>query len=435
MSDNVRYHLSTKNRRADAAVIYVLDHLGRDYNLLFQRVQNKEDAEICIGDSTNCDFELAIQPLLNYFQGGGSVQPPFEVLEGTPMMCINMKPDYILSAFVLLSGMQEWVSNRRDKWGRFPYKGSLQEEYGEAQEAWVDHYFERIYEALKSKLDLVSREKPPTDIVLTHDIDLLRWPIFQNSNYFFKKDIPTEGVGAIKKTPSLLSNTRKNIADILALENQFDVHSIFFWLTESGRGKYGIMNADYSINSSYVSQTLKEIEQAKGVNGLHKSSKQKTLLSELQSLTKLSPINRYHFLLFNLSCDGQELDHSVKQDYSYGFADQMGFRNAYSRPFHPFDFQNWAPFHFLEIPLHIMDNTFITYLDQAPDQAEKRIIRFLDKNRMGSCISILWHNEYYTPFKYSEWAKVYQNILEYLFVENNYKSILPTEIDTKYRIY
>jgi hypothetical protein len=331
--------------------------------------------------------------------------------------------------------MQEWVSNRRDKWGRFPYKGSLQEEYGEAQEAWVDHYFERIYEALKSKLDLASREKPPTDIVLTHDIDHLRWPILQNTYSFFTKNMRYQGWSALKKLPRLAANTRRNIAEIIELEKKYEARSIFFWLVEKGSGKHEIPNADYTLQDRYVRKIMARIEEAQSVNGLHKSSKPNALSEELNIQSKLMAINRYHYLLFNLPSDGEELNGAIQQDYSYGFAEQMGFRNSYSRPFHPFDFENWRPFHFLEVPLHIMDTTFHSYLKLSPQEAENKIISFLSRHQRGSCISILWHNDYFTPFKFAGWSKVYESILEYIFKDKNYRLVNPEEIDASYRIY
>jgi hypothetical protein len=177
------------------------------------------------------------------------------------------------------------------------------------------------------------------------------------------------------------------------------------------------------------------VQQSKGVNALHKSSKAKPIQHELQRTSFLEAINRYHFLLFNLPQHAKEINQSVKQDYSYGFAEEMGFRNSYSLPFHPFDFMNWRPFQFIEVPLHIMDSTFYTYLESSPEQAERRIIDFLAAHRRGSCLSILWHNEFFTPFKYAGWGAVYEEILKFLFEENAYQCLLPNEIEQKYRIY
>jgi|GEM_PF-975033 len=431
---NIAYYLSVKNPKIVAAVSYVLDHMGRDYNIVFRSVVKREDAIILIGNDADTDFELAISPLLSYFEGEERI-PPFVKLDSIPVIYAITRPDYILSAFFLLSGMQEWVSDKRDKWGRFPYTGSLQEEYGEAQEAWVDQFFEQIYIKLKSKVNLPAYKRSPSDIVLTHDIDHLSWPILQNSYFYFKNSLRKEGWKSLIKLPKLAENTRRNLSEIMQLEKKYNAHSVFFWLTEKGKGQHGIPNADYSIHDRYVKNIMRRIDESRSTNGLHKSSKKKSLKLEFKAHSNLCPINRYHYLLFDLPSAGKELNETIDQDYSFGFAEQMGFRNAYSRPFHPFDFENWRPFQFLEVPLHIMDTTFHSYLKLSPEEAEEKIISFLSRHQSDSCISILWHNDYLTPFKFNGWGKVYENILKFLFEKHNYRVINPSEVASTYRIY
>src|SRR6056297_8069 len=432
---DIRYYLDDLDPKATAAIVYVLDHIARDYKVSFQRTDFKENADITMGEGEEDDFFIASNKLSAIIDQDLDLTELFKIQNGVPLISNKGKVDYLLSAFVLLSGIQEWISKKKDKWGRFPYEGSFQEKFGQAQVAWVDLYFENIYETLKSKINLPNVKKPPSNVVLTHDIDLLRWPIFQNGKHFLKKNLPSNSVEALHNLPTLFRNTRKNIDNILELERQFGVHSVFFWLTEKGRGKFGIKNADYSIKSPYVMKAMEHIKQSESVNALHKSSKDKALLKELEGYSQLSPINRYHFLLFDLLENGPELNRTVKQDYSYGFAEQPGFRNSYSLPFHPFDFDNWRPFQFLEVPLHIMDNTFHTYLGNSPKQANEHINEFMSRHKRGSCLSILWHNEFFTPFRYAGWGQLYEQLLKFLFVENDYNYILPEGIEKKYRIY
>jgi len=435
MKHEICFYVNNSDPRISAAVEYILDHFGRDYDLVFQKVHSVKETDITIGDGFEADFTLASRLFKKYNEGGVNAQNLFEIINGLPVLTSEKRPDYILSAFVLLSGMQEWLSKKKDKWGRFPYRESFQEKFGHARVAWVDKYFEKIYQKLKTKINLPLKKEKQSHIVLTHDIDLLRWPLLQNSSYYFSTCLTSGSKQAIQSLPLLFSNTRKNIDAIVELEHQLGVQSIFFWLTETGRGAFNIKNADYSLNSKYVSNAMKNIEECNSVNALHKSSKSKPIIDELDGPSKLYPVSRFHFLLFNLPSHGNEIEHSVRQDYSYGFAEQMGFRNSYSRPFHPFDFRNWKGFSFLEVPLNIMDNTLFTYLKKKPEEAEEEVFDFLDNHKSGSCISILWHNEYFTTFKYAEWREFYKRILKYLFEENAFTSVLPKDIEAKYRIY
>ncbi len=126
MKNEICYYVNNSDPKISAAVKYILDHLGRDYNLVFQKVHSSEDSEISIGDAPEDDFLLASGVFKAYFEEGASSQSPFSTINGQPVLARENKPDYILSSFVLLSGMQEWVSQKKDKWGRFPYKGSFQ---------------------------------------------------------------------------------------------------------------------------------------------------------------------------------------------------------------------------------------------------------------------------------------------------------------------
>ncbi len=431
----IKYIILSNSQRVQRAIKYTLDHFERDYNLHFKAVLTFEESDISIGPQKECDFTLS-EKFTFYLENNDTSSPPIFSKNNRPVFLNDRgSEDFLLSSFYLLSGMQEWVSDKRDKWGRFSYSGSLQEKYGEAQEAWVDQFFEQIYIKLKSKVDLPTYKSAPSDIVLTHDIDHLSWPILQNSYFYFKNSLRKEGWKDFRKLPKLAGNTRRNLSEIIELEKKYNAHSIFFWLTEKGKGQHGIPNADYSINDQYVRNIMSQIDESQSTNGLHKSSKKKSLNQEFKGHSNIRPINRYHYLLFDLSSAGKELNATVDQDYSFGFAEQMGFRNAYSRPFHPFDFENWKLFHFLEVPLHIMDTTFHSYLKLSPEEAEEKIISFLSRHQSDSCISILWHNDYFTPFKFNGWGKVYENILKVVSEKNNYRVINPSEVAKTYRIY
>jgi len=431
----IKYILLSNSQRVQRAIKYTLDHFERDYNLYFKAVSSLEESDISIGPQQGCDFTLS-QKFTSYLKNNDFASPiNFSKTNRPIFLNVCGGEDFLFSSFYLLSGMQEWVSDKRDKWGRFPYTGSLQEEYGEAQEAWVDQFFEQIYIKLKSKVNLPAYKRSPSDIVLTHDIDHLSWPILQNSYFYFKNSLRKEGWKSLIKLPKLAENTRRNLSEIMQLEKKYNAHSVFFWLTEKGKGQHGIPNADYSIHDRYVKNIMRRIDESRSTNGLHKSSKKKSLKLEFKAHSNLCPINRYHYLLFDLPSAGKELNETIDQDYSFGFAEQMGFRNAYSRPFHPFDFENWRPFQFLEVPLHIMDTTFHSYLKLSPEEAEEKIISFLSRHQSDSCISILWHNDYLTPFKFNGWGKVYENILKFLFEKHNYRVINPSEVASTYRIY
>ena len=435
MSREINYVLTLQSKKVKTAIEYLLSHFQRDYELVFNSVSSRSEGDISIGVENNCDFVLSKYAILFLEKTKNEDFLLFSEQEAPLFITQHGTKDYLLSSFFLLSGIQEWTTNKADKWGRFPYNGSVQAQFGGARENWVDLFFEKIYESITQKLHLPSAQSKPTRILLTHDIDHLKWPVLQNGYSFIKGLAGSRKKRWLSKLPLLLKNTRRNIEDIMALEDQYGVNSVFFWLTIQGKGRHGIKNADYSLEEQYVQKMMAQITKRGGSNGLHKSTQPIPMVDEFKSNLELMPINRYHYLLCNLPSDSEEINQSVKQDYTLGFAEEMGFRNSYSRPYHPFDFKNWKPFQFLEVPLHIMDTTFRGYKKLTPEEAEEEILFFLSKHSTNCCLSLLWHNDFFTPFKFDGWGKVYENILHFLFEENLYQSITPQEIDFKYRIY
>jgi len=432
----VKYYIQHRSQKLDAAVRYVWEHLGRDYNIEFQKVEQIEECHVSLGFDSHCTFTLSNFFLQNMESGVFSWKEMLNLEDQRPIVLNEFRaPDFLLSSFYLLSGMQEWSSFSADRFGRFPYVESCQKYFGGCETAWVDEYFEEIFNIISDKISIPKRKEEPTEVVLTHDIDHLQWPIVQNIYSLARDSYQSKGIQPLKKIRFLLRNTRRNLEEIIQLEKRFNTTSIFFWLVEQGPGQYGVKNADYSSEDRYVQKVMDVVDDVGGTNALHKSSKAQSITQELQKCNRLSEINRFHYLMFSLKNQGEELEFSVDQDYSYGFAEHYGFRNSYSKPFHPFDFDNWEPFCFLEVPLTIMDTTFTTYLKLSPDEALERLKEFLGEHQNNSFVSILWHNDYFNPFKFSGWKEVYEALLVELFEKGSAKVLTPREVEEKYRIY
>lgn len=72
------------------------------------------------------------------------INKPYELVDG----CLIFRHDLLKSAFYLLSGYQEYESGKTDKYGRFPFAGSIQEKLGIVEKPVVNYYFEWIINGL-----------------------------------------------------------------------------------------------------------------------------------------------------------------------------------------------------------------------------------------------------------------------------------------------
>ena len=81
-----------------------------------------------------------------------------------------------------------------------------------------------------------------------------------------------------------------------------------------------------------------------------------------------------------------------------------------------------------------MDRTFHKYMDIEVDGIGDRIINMYEKNPKNCDISLLWHNNYFTDYKYGSFIKEYKKVVEFIYeskigcvtpdvlVKNNYLS-------------
>ena len=78
-----------------------------------------------------------------------------------------------------------------------------------------------------------------------------------------------------------------------------------------------------------------------------------------------------------------------------------------------------------------MDSTFQHYMKIPVNQSASSIISFLEKHKSDAIISILWHNTFFTNYKYKGYLDEYKKIIFYL-VENGIQSVTPDELLNEY---
>ena len=110
-----------------------------------------------------------------------------------------------------------------------------------------------------------------------------------------------------------------------------------------------------------------------------------------------------------------------------GFAEHYGFRNSYGKAFQPFDIKNNKPYDFIEAPLNFMDGTFHKYMKIPANKIGNIIIDFFENNPINCDFSLLWHNTYFTNYKYNTFIKEYKKVLAYIY-EKKISYLTPNEL-------
>ena len=186
---------------------------------------------------------------------------------------------------------------------------------------------------------------------------------------------------------------------IISHHKEYNNTATFYFLP-SHDSYNGIKNADYSINDPYIRKIISLVEVEENFKiGLHtpscKSISPKTINDFINKISPYIDTNRYHYLAFQQSDLIKFEDTKITSDSSLGFAEHIGFRHSMAWPFHPFNFKSKSAINILEIPLNVMDVTFINkqYMGIDYKSALKEIQNLKNEiEKVNGTLTILWHN-------------------------------------------
>jgi hypothetical protein len=299
-----------------------------------------------------------------------------------PVLKENGEPDYIATCFYMINCLQEYANNVEDEKGRFDYKKSYQYHFEVTQQNLVVDYFKEIALEIGIKENL----NATSTVFLSHDIDVLNV-----KKQAIATELKTLDFSALLRT--LAKSKFDLLNELINYEQSNSIKATYFWLPVQGN-QNGIPHADYSIAD--VKIFIDQLNTSTNfINGLHKSSTEKSLNEEAEMIANNIKVNRYHFLKYNVKTDYSKLeDAKITTDCSLGFSHTIGFRNSYGLPFRPYSPILDKQFSFWVNPLHIMDSSLIYYTNGTVSEKEKMVKEFIDLNRENCQIGILWHNNY-----------------------------------------
>lgn len=360
----------------------------------------------------------------------------YEELSNTQKLNIQFDPtkgiidgagnkDVIASIFYMVNCLQELNAPAHDfdAIGRYKYESSFQYKHGVITQNLVQKEIDALYE----KWHIIPK-KQKSVFFLSHDIDTLYGSFLQDGFWAVKNFKPLVVLKLLFMEFMRRPHWR-NMDRIVRLHEEKDVRSTFFWLVNKGRGESDILNADYEISKE--KELLDLVERTGSVNGLHKSCSSMSIDAEMEKGKLKAGFNRYHFLNFRTHSDWKNIEDSkLSFDASLGFAEHFGFRNSYGKAFQPYDVEQDKPFSFVEAPLHFMDGTFQKYMHYPVETIANKIIEEYNRNPYNCDFSVLWHNTFFTDYKYGAYLSQYKRLLEFIH-EEKIACLTPEEIIKK----
>lgn len=331
--------------------------------------------------------------------------------------------DLFAATFYLISRYEEYFSDiQEDQHTRFISTQSIAYKNNFLDIPLIDFWIKGFAQDLLKKYPTLNISTKRYAFKATFDIDLawkyLNKPIYKTIGGLIRDTAKFKFGCIIERIKVLLgleSDAYYSFSEIKNTIKSYRLSPIFFFPT-SDPSKYD-KNLAHS-NQPY--QALINDINASYEIGLHPSYSSleypRLLLKEKNRLEKISSSkihkSRFHFLRFKLPYSYQSLlATDIREDYSMGYPDQIGFRASTSHAFPWFDLENNEATLLTVQPFAIMDVSLKNYLNLKPDEALKKCQEIIDtcKSADGQC-TIIWHNNSFDSKEWKGWETVFNHI-------------------------
>jgi len=333
--------------------------------------------------------------------------------------------DLLATIFFHLSRYEEYLPFKEDQHQRFTFKESWSYRNECLQVPVVDQLVEVLEQQLKEIYPPVLTKKRSYSFQPTYDIDMA-WAYKHKGLYRITggllKDLFKGNKRRIQEKWQVLLDNKIDpfytYDHFQQWEQKYTNPAIYFFLL----GDYS--KYDQNINAKQpVFQKLIQKIAATNTIGIHPSYQSNTnseqLDIEIQRLRNITDQSitrsRQHFLKLHLPETYRNLlKKNIKEDYSMGYAGQIGFRAGTSLSFYWYDLRLEAMTALLIHPFQIMDVTLKEYLHLTPAQAKLRISEMIKTIRsVNGTFCSLWHNSSFSSIGgWEDWVQVYTHLLE-----------------------
>lgn len=334
--------------------------------------------------------------------------------------------DPLAASFYLVSRYEEYLPHIKDKHLRFSPTQSLAFQKGFLDKPLVNIWALQIQALLKNRYPELIFKSHQYKFISTIDVDsafayhekgLMRHFGAFALNLFefnFKK---------IGERLSVLFGLEKDPYDtyeyLLELKKKYNLKQVYFFLV----GNYGEFDKNVSIESSIRFQSLiKSIADYADV-AVHPSyasnDDPEEMRKEIRRLNKIlkREVNksRQHYLKVIFPTTYRCLiENDIKEDYSLGYASEIGFRASICKPFMFYDLDLDTETKLLLIPFMLMDNTLKDYMKLTPEEAIEKSKQLINEvKKVNGTFVTLWHNHSVNDKgDWKGWRNVYESIIE-----------------------
>ena len=335
--------------------------------------------------------------------------------------------DIFSAVFYLISRYEEYLPFSADQHGRFEANQSLAFKNGFLYDPIVDQWLCMLAGMINKMFPEFKACEREFKFIPTIDID-------NAYAYLYKGAVRTIGAAMrdlfrldvnenIKRFQALAGEKDPfdTYSYIDSLHAQYGVSPVWFFLV----GNYNEYDKNIPLDNEAFQSLIKEISERAEI-AIHPSYESNQSFEQLKSeydfLSEIigKPItkSRQHYLKLLFTETYQNLIKlGVKEDYTLGYASDVGFRAGTCTPFLFYDLYNEHESELRIFPFQVMDVTLNQYLKLSVDEAVNKIYEIIHKvKEVNGTFVTLWHNESLSDHgHWKGWEPVYKQMLEIIF--------------------
>jgi len=329
--------------------------------------------------------------------------------------------DFFAFVFYLVTRYEEYLTEKKDIHGRFPYQESIAYRYGFLDRPLIDECIIQIGAYLG-----LNRIKNGYKTILTCDVDhpwkYKNQPIALHLKKTLKNLLTLNFTG-IREIINVCAGKSGDPFDTYAYFNDYSERTgneLIYFYPLGDQTRYD-KNIKWS-NKAFQKLIAKNAVTAR--TGIHFSyyscDSEPTIKDEAgryRQLTGREPdSSRQHYLRMTIPATYRLLAKSgIREEYSLGYAGHAGFRASTSNPFEWFDLGINEQPGMMIYPLAVMDVTLKDYMKLTPVQAISYVNEIQNRiAQVNGYFVLLWHNSSFDPGEgWNKWKDVFDAIVDY----------------------
>jgi hypothetical protein len=328
--------------------------------------------------------------------------------------------DPFACSFYLVSRYEEYLPTIRDDHNRFEAHESLAWQNGFLGKPVVNEWALRIKNLILQRFPAMLFPERKYEYISTIDIDnayAYKQKGFMRTAGAYLRSFLYLDIKEVLERTNVLLGIEKDIYDTydfqLEIQKKYNLKTIYFFLF----AEYGLNDKNLPVQNKKFKALIKSIADTADV-GIHPSygSNKDTekLATEIKRLSKVLnrevTKSRQHFLKLTFPDTYRNLlELGITDDYSMGFASEIGFRASICNSFYFYDLDLEIETKLRVHPFMVMDASLKYYMKVEPKEAMHRIKPLIDEVRaVNGTFMSLWHNESMSDAKqWAGWKQVY----------------------------